>query len=590
MKLKKTTHQLKGIGTSPGIYIGAAYLIKKPDLILPRYWINNKEINNEVQRFLEALEKTSEEIEKIQEKLCKFEGRQQINILDTYHLILQDKMLRDNTVQYIKTDHINAEWALHKTTKKIRKSIPETHTPQLQEKTSDFNDIKERIIRQLLGKNEEIYGHLPKHSIVVAHDLSPAETSQLIKFNIKGIITEVGGITSHTAIISRALEIPCVVACQHALTHIKTGNTIIVDGAKGNVIIHPSKQQTENFKQHQNYHLELKKIFLKETHLPAETKDKHRIHLTANMELMEELQSIKENGAEGIGLYRTEFTYINRKDLPNEEELFKNYQHTLKSIYPYSVTIRTLDIGGDKVLKNYPYEKETNPALGLRAIRFCLREKAIFKTQLRAMLRASLYGKLKILFPLICELEEIQRAKKILNEVKDELRREKIEFDDNAKIGIMIEVPSSVMIAEELAQEVDFFSIGTNDLIQYSLAIDRSNENVTYLYRPLHPAILRMLKISLAAAKKYKININVCGEMASDPLYIMFLVGMGFRELSMNALSIPRAKRMIRMMTYSQAKNLLSEAMHLKTAYEIESYAKRHLEKIFGKELDIFDS
>ncbi len=584
MNKKAKSLDLHGIGCSPGIYIGKAYVVKKTNYNLPRYWINNKEITSETERFLSALEKASEEIEKIQEKLCKFEGREQINILDTYHLILQDKRLRENTIKSIKEEHINAEWALYKNAEKIKNHLIQHGMSHLKERANEFSDIQERILCHLLGKNKASFTNLPKNCIVIAHDLSPAETAQLIKYNIGGMIIEVGGTTSHTAIISRALGIPCIVACHQASSTLLSGETIIIDGTHGKVITDPSEMLIEEFTKQQHHDFELKKIFLKETHLSAETKDHHRIHLTANMELIEEIQSIKENGAEGIGLYRSEFLFMNQKKLPTENELFKSYQMILKSIYPYTVTIRTLDIGGDKVLTTYPYEKETNPALGLRAIRFCLKEKAIFKIQLRAMLRASLYGKLKILFPLICELEEIRRAKEILNEVKEELYREDNHFDNNVKIGVMIEVPSSVMIANELAQEVDFFSIGTNDLIQYSLAVDRSNENVDYLYRPLHPAILRMLVQTLDAAKKHHISINVCGEMASDPLYILFLVGMGFQELSMNALSIPRAKRMIRSITQKQAKKLFQTAIKLTTASEINNFAKSQINKLFAKE------
>jgi phosphotransferase system enzyme I (PtsI) len=317
--------------------------------------------------------------------------------------------------------------------------------------------------------------------------------------------------------------------------------------------------------------------------LPSETKDRFAIRLAANMELSEELISIKEHGAEGVGLYRTEFLFLNKDHPPTEEEHFENYKKVLSSIYPNYTTIRTLDIGGDKIPATRLYGPEANPALGLRAIRFSFKERHQFKNQLRAMLRASLYGKLKILFPLICDVEEIRKAKGILEEVKDDLRKNKIDFDPNVKVGVMIEVPSSVMVADELAREVDYFSIGTNDLIQYTLAIDRANEHVAYLYRPLHPAVLRMLKLTVDAAHREQIEISLCGEMAGDPLYILVLLGFGFNELSMNPLSIPRAKRLIRSVDFSEARALLDKTLLLKTATEMEAFVRKELPQILGE-------
>jgi len=578
----KTPRSLKGIGASPGIFIGKAFVLEKAAFKLPRYWVNNKEVNSEISRFSEALEKTTSELEKIKEKLCRFEGQEQIHILDAYQMILQDQMLIQNTINSIKSEHINAEWALHKNLEKIKSAFYHTEETHLKERTSDFNYIGERILKHLAGKTDDLFRQIPKNSIIVAHDLSPAETSQLIKFNIQAIVTEIGAKTSHTAIISRALEIPAVVGCQEITTKINSGDRLIVDGAQGIVIPHPSQKQEKEFRKTSRHEHALLKILLKDIHLPSETKDNYRIHLAANMELTEEIPSIKEHGAEGVGLYRTEFMFLNRKEPPTEEEHFQNYKEVLSAIYPNYTTIRTLDIGGDKIPFSHTQEEETNPALGLRAVRFSFKEKHIFKNQLRAMLRASLYGKLKILIPMICDIEEVQKVKSILEEVKKELDQDGIDYDPNVKLGIMIEVPSSVMVADELAREVDFFSIGTNDLIQYTLAIDRSNEQVAYLYRPLHPSVLRMLKIAVDAAHREQIEVSVCGEMAGDPLYILVLLGMGLTELSMNALSIPRAKRIIRSVDYSSARALLEKTMLLSTATEMERFVKKELHHLLG--------
>ncbi len=578
----KSTVKLKGIVASPGICIGEAYVLEKTSINLPRYWINNKEIPSEISRFNRALEKSRQELERIKDKLCKFEGKEQIHILDAYSMILQDEMLIQNTSQSIKTEHINAEWALYKNLEKIKKVFVNVDEIHLKERTSDFDYIGERILKHLVGRSDDLFKNIPLHSIIVSHDLSPAETAQLMKFKIKGIVTEIGGKTSHTAIISRALEIPAVVGCALITQKVNSGDRLIVDGSSGVVLSRPTPKMERDFESHRQHQDALQKILLKDIHLPAETKDKYRVRLAANMELTEEITSIKEHGAEGIGLYRTEFLFLNRKAPPSEEEHFQNYKKVLRSVYPNYTTIRTMDIGGDKIPSHHVYENETNPALGLRAIRFSFKEKHLFKIQLRAMLRASVFGKLKILVPMITEVEEVRKVQAILDEVKRELEKERLDYDPNVKLGIMVEVPSSVMIADELAREVDFFSIGTNDLIQYTLAIDRANEHVAYLYRPLHPAVLRMLKLAIDAAHREQIEVSVCGEMAGEPLYILILLGFGLSELSMNALSIPKAKRIIRSVEYSSARALLEKTMLLKTATEMEAFVKKELSLLLG--------
>jgi len=591
---KKTAFSTyKGIVASPGISIGEAYVLEKTHINLPRYWINNKETPGEISRFNKALEKTRQELDRIKDKLCKFEGREQIHILDAYSMILQDEMLTQNTIHSIKNEHINAEWALSKNLEKIKKVFLNVDEIHLKERTSDFDYIGERILKHLVGKSDDLFKNIPFHSIIVAHDISPAETAQLMKFKIKGIVTEIGGKTSHTAIISRALEIPAIVGCASITDKVNTGDRMILDGMNGVVIPRPSSKTELEFEKNRQHQDELAKNLLKDIHLPAETKDRYKIRLAANMELTEEIPSIKEHGAEGIGLYRTEFLFLNRKVPPTEEEHFQAYKKVLKAVYPSYTTIRTMDVGGDKVPSNHFYEPETNPALGLRAIRYSFKEKQLFKIQLRAMLRASVFGKLKILIPMISDLEEVRKVKSILEEVKRDLEKEKMDYDPNVKLGIMIEVPSSAMIANELAREVDFFSIGTNDLIQYTLAIDRGNEHVAYLYRPLHPAVLRMLKLTIDAAHREQIDVSVCGEMAGEPLYILILLGFGLTELSMNALSIPRAKRIIRSVDYSQARALLEKTMLLKTATEMENFVKKELHQRFGdtfKEYSLYSS
>lgn len=579
----KRPAKLKGIPASPGIFIGQAYVLERFAVSIPQYWINNKEIPQELKRFQRALDSTRNELEGIQEKLCKFEGREQINILEAYRLILQDEMFTKKTMEIIQKEHLNAEWALQKNLEIIQSTFEQVEESYLKERRYDFNYIGERLLKHLVGHSEELLKHLPKDSVVVAHDLSPAETSLLNKYQVKALITEIGGATSHTAIISRALEIPAIVGCHNALQKINMGQTVIVDGSQGEILVKPTAKQVKDYQNTQKHNAAFQKILLKDIHLPSETRDGFSIRLAANLELVEELSSIKEHGAEGIGLYRTEFLFLNREHILTEEEHFQSYKKVLSSVYPHYTTIRTLDIGGDKIPTAHPYEPEVNPALGLRGIRLSLREKSGFKNQLRAMLRASLYGKLKILFPLISDIEEFRKAKNVFYEVQDELRKEKIDFDPNVKVGVMIEVPSSVMVADELAHEADFFSIGTNDLTQYTLATDRSNEHVAYLYRSLHPAILRMIKNTVDAAHREQIEISVCGEMAGDPLYLLVLVGLGLNELSMNALSIPRAKRLIRTVDFSAARALTEKTLLLKTATEMEQFVRKEVAAMMGE-------
>jgi len=582
-KKLKSVH-IRGIAAAAGITRGPAYLLERTHVPLPRYWISNKELNTEIARFKAALEKTREEFVKIIDRLCKYEGNAQIHILDSYKMILQDEMLVEKALNSIRTERINAEWALQKTLDGFKQVFTQVGAEYFRERQSDLDYIGDRILKNLTGRSEDPLQNVPPHSIIVAHDLSPADTAQLSKFRVGGFVTEMGGKTSHTAIVARAMQIPAVVACRNITGRVTTGDTIMVDGAQGLAIVNPTAAEVKKYDLAKRHDLNLERRLLKEIHLPTETQDGFRIHLVANMELTQEIDSIKAHGAEGIGLYRTEFLFLNRPTPPSEEEHFESYQKVLKSIYPHYATIRTLDLGGDKLPAQHRFEKEVNPALGLRAIRYSLKEPEVFKTQIKALLRASVHGKLKIMFPMISSLWEVLQAKQILNEVKRELDREGTEYDPHVKVGVMIEIPSAAMIADDLAKEVDFFSIGTNDLIQYTLAIDRANENVAYLYRPLHPAVLRMIKQVVEAAQQERIDVSVCGEMAGEPIFIMILLGLGLTELSMNAVSIPRVKRIIRAVRFKDARSLLERTLELKNEAEIENFVKRETRRLIPPE------
>jgi phosphotransferase system enzyme I (PtsI) len=406
----------------------------------------------------------------------------------------------------------------------------------------------------------------------------------MVKDKITAFVTDMGGKTSHTAIMARSLEIPAVVGSENATHFINTGDTLIVDGITGVVVVNPSPEIIQEYQVRQQLRQKMEYELFQYRDLPAETLDGYRVRVLANIELVEEIPSVLQHGAEGIGLYRTEYLYLNRKDLPSEEDHFLAYKKVVEGIYPHPAVIRTLDIGGDKFLSHMDLAEEMNPAMGLRAIRFSLKEVDIFKVQLRAILRASAYGSVKILFPMISGATEIREVKKILNEVRSGLSAEGIPFDPKMEIGIMIEVPSAVTIADILAKEVDYFSIGTNDLIQYSLAIDRVNESVTHLYEPLHPAILRLVKEVVKAAHGAGIRVAMCGEMAGEPLYVPILIGLELDDLSMNVLSIFRVKKFLRAYTLRECKGLVEASLRLSTPEEIEDLVQASLKKKFPEE------
>jgi phosphotransferase system enzyme I (PtsI) len=421
--------------------------------------------------------------------------------------------------------------------------------------------------------------------IIVAHDLSPEDTIQIDINKVLGFITNMGGKTSHTAIAALALKIPAIVGLKNVTQIVKDGDFIIIDGATGELIVNPANTILKEYidKKHEYEYQE--KALKKYKHLTSETLDGYTIKIQANIELTEELTSVIENGAEGIGLYRTEFLYLGREDLPKENEHFEMYRKAAKEIFPHYTTIRTLDLGGDKVKSQLKLAEEMNPAMGLRAVRFCLKNKDLFYTQLRAILCASIYGKIRILLPMISGVEEILEIKDIIEEIKKDLRKEKIPFDEEIKIGIMIEIPSSGAIADILAREVDFFSIGTNDLIQYTLAIDRVNEYVSYLYEPLHPAVLRLIKNTIDAGHEAGIRVGMCGEMAGELLYVPILIGLGIDELSMNPLSILKGRKIVRNITYEESKEIAKEILQMKSGKDIEAYLRMIMKGRMEKEL-----
>ena len=586
-KKKKEVILLKGIGVSPGITIGRAYLLER-GVFEPDYfcYLDPSDCDREIARFERALAMSKEQLERIRDKMeSEGRGTEHIGIIDAHLMILQDQMLTNDTVRVIREERVNAEWALKKVLAGLKDFFSRMDDEYFKERIFDIEHIVNRLIMNLMGRKHESISDLKEPFIVVAHDISPTDTAQMKKDLVLGFLTDVGGRTSHSAIMSRALEIPAVVGLDAITRRVETGDIVIVDGTTGTVIINPSPSVIAVYKKRKERYESYGRSLLLYKDMPSETTDGRRVGLMGNMEIIDELDSLREHGAEGIGLYRTEFLYLNRDDLPTEDEHVAAYREVIEKMAPHPVIIRTLDVGGDKLASHMDHPEEPNPAMGLRAIRYCLKNLDIFKTQLRGILRASTAGKVKVMFPMISGMDEVRRAKKLLEEAKEELASEGRPFDPDIEVGVMIEIPSAAIIADLIVKEVDFISIGTNDLLQYALAIDRVNEHVAYLYEPFHPAVLRMIKGVIEAANDAGISVGVCGEMAGEPEYAFILLGFGVTSLSMNAFSILKVKRLLRSVSYAEAKEVCEEIVGLDTASSVESYISSKLPELYKGEL-----
>jgi len=556
----------RGIVASPGIVIGRAYLLDRRKVVVAGRRIEDVSVKDEVARFKKAVEVSRAQIEELKKRFTKGIGKSHLYILETHIMLLEDKMLMDGTVKRIKESLLNAEGALKETINSIGLKFDKIEDEYLRERKHDVEQVGERILRNLVGHKQESLADIKDEAVIIAHDLAPTDTLMMRKDKILGFATDAGSRTSHTAILARSLGIPAAVGLENITATVKTGDVVILDGIHGVVIVDPDEETFLEYLKKQRKYKYFEQELEKLKDLPAETLDGHVIKLQGNIELPEEVASAADHGGTGIGLYRTEFLFLNRQTLPSEEEHYKAYRHVAERAAPHEVVIRTLDVGGDKIGLPGGFEKEANPALGLRAIRFCLQKRDIFKTQLRGLLRATAHGNIKMLIPMISGLPELYETKKILDDVKAELRAEGKEFNEHMEIGVMIEIPSAAMIADLLAREVSFFSVGTNDLIQYTLAIDRQNEHVAYMYEPLDPAVLRLLQRVSDAARQANITLAMCGEMAGDPLYAAILLGMGFRNLSMNVASIPWVKKVVRSVRMQDAVELSALVMQQPTA------------------------
>ena len=566
---------LYGIGGSPGICIGRAYLVDKEGVeVLPKYTVPKNKLESEKKRFKAAVKRAMDELRQIISE--NTEGfREPTSILETHLVLLKDKMLFGRTIDMIQNEHINAEWALKKVVSELRPMFESMEDPYLRDRAEDILHVSNRIMKNLVGAEGFDIGNIDKRVILVARDLSPAETSQIQLERVMGFVTDRGGRASHTSIIARSLEIPAVLGLERATSVIRNEDVIIVDGISGVVVVHPSEQTLAEAEARNARHENRRAEVARKGHLPAQTMDGRRLWVMGNIEQPEEVVAVLDKGGDGIGLYRTEFLYLSRDAFPSEDELYENYRGVVEVMPDKPVTIRTLDVNGDKALSGTAELDEANPVLGLRAIRYCLRKPEVFKTQLRAILRAARFGQVRILIPMISQLEEIRATKRLLAESAAELAKAGTPYSKSVKLGVMIEVPSAALLADAMAREVDFFSIGTNDLIQYTLAIDRGNRHVAYLYNPLHPAVIRLLKQVADAGLRNNVPVYMCGEMAGEPLSIPILLGLGLSELSTNPQTIPIVKSAVRMLNLQEARRFVEKILTLSTIDDIDHMVQR---------------
>jgi phosphotransferase system enzyme I (PtsI) len=573
---------LQGIPASPGIVWGRAQVLSSRDIsqVPVRLLYTSQEVTEELERFRNAVDTTEAELVRLKEEVAA-EFPDQVHLLELHLLILRDRMLFPETQRLVQEQNLNAERALYLAFQKVKELFQRIGDPHIKGRIADVEAVYRRLLGHLTGKFYSKNFAFSEPVIIVARDLSPAETTQMSSSQVLGFITERGGKTSHTAIIAHSLEIPAVVGLENATGEIESGALLILDGLTGRVILDPDPAVLRTYQAHEEEFEAFKSEVAEGSSLPAATSDGHPIRVLANIEMPGEVSLALKYGADGIGLYRTEFLYLRQRHLPTEEELFENYKRVVEGMHPRLVTIRTLDIGGDKFLSPLEYAPEMNPALGLRAIRFCLKEQKIFRTQLRAILRASAFGQVRIMFPLVSSLREIREARELVVQVQDELMKEGVPFDRHLLVGAMIEVPAAVTLASILAQQADFFSIGTNDLIQYALAIDRVNKQVSDMYQPLHPAVMRMIREVVQAGKAARISVAMCGEMAGEPLYIPVLLGLGVEEFSMSAMAIPVVKKVIRMTSLKEAREIARQVFRKPTVEEVNDLVTKEMDRRF---------
>ncbi len=560
----------RGIGVSAGVCRGKILVLRRARRIITRREIPATAVDAEVTRFEKALSQTRRQISEVQRQVIEKMGVKEGDIFEAHLLMLEDRMLVDEVIRMIRDQKASAEHSFHEISERYVGALAAIEDEYLRERAGDMRDLTVRVLDNLMEvRNELDLRHLTEPCILVSHDLSPSMTAQLDKNFVLGFATDIGGQTSHTAIMARSLGIPAVVGLQTITSEVETGDYALLDGYNGNVIINPTDQSLFEYGQLAKIKASLEEKLQEIRMQPALTLDGKNIQLSANIEDQNDIDAVISSGAEGVGLFRTEFLFINRATMPTEQEQYKVYHQVAAALKPNPVVIRTLDLGGDKFSSHLQIAKEMNPFLGWRAIRFCLAQPALFRAQLRAILRASAEGNVKLMYPMISGLDELNQANALVEKCKEELRAEKIPFDEKMEVGAMIEIPSAALIADTLAQRTNFFSIGSNDLIQYTLAADRTNEKVSHLYEPTHPAIIRLIKLTVDAAHKKGIWTGVCGEMAGDPVLAPLLIGLGVDKLSASPSLVAPVKYMIRRLKLSEAQALAEFALQSESPSEI---------------------
>ena len=583
---QKEEKRFSGIPAAPGIAHFPAFLRHEVDEEILSHPIDDADVEREIIRFEDALIATRVELLEIQQRIVAAIGSEDASIFDAHLLVVEDRTLIDEVLRMLERERLNVDYVFQQVAQKYCATLEAIDDPYLRERVVDIQDVTRRVIRNLLGKaphNPAAHDH---QHIVVAHNLTPSDTAQLNRDLVCGFVTEIGSKTSHTAIMARSLEIPAIVGMQGICQNIQLGDDILIDGYNGLLILNPSMETLIEYGRIEQQKEEVVERLQLIRETESTTRDGKHIILSANVDLPDDLADIKASGAEGIGLYRTEFLYLNRDTCPDEEEQYGHYLQAAEESLPHSVIIRTLDIGGDKSSTSLLFEEEANPFLGCRAIRFCLENLDIFKIQLRAILRASTVGNIRIMYPMISGLQELRRANAVLEDCKNELAAAGIPFQADIEVGIMIEIPSAVLVADHLAREVKFFSIGTNDLIQYTIAVDRLNDRIAHLYNPTHPSILRMIKMTVDAARAQNIWVGVCGEMAADILLTPILIGLGLEELSATGALVPRVKKAVQSLDSSSCRDLVNTALTMDDSHAILEMSIAMARQNYGDLLD----
>jgi phosphotransferase system enzyme I (PtsI) len=570
----------KGIGVSPGVVISTAIVLDAEDLLIPKRAVDPSQAEAEVKRFQDAIGVSVGDLTKLRDDIASKHGKEIGGIFDFHLGILHDKSILTQIIKEIRSKHTTAEYAVAQVCRKYAKQFSEMSDTYLRERVKDIYDIERRVLHNLIGQKREDLLHLQRDVVVIAHDLLPSQTAALDRNHVRGFATDVGGRTSHTAIVARAMGIPAVVGLGNLSSEVSGGDTIIIDGTRGVVIVDPDPDQLDEYREIEKRAATLEIELQSMATLPAETKDGHAVLLQANIEFPPEIDDAVHRGADGVGLYRTEFLYLAGDHEPTEEDHFAAYADALKRLNGKPLVIRTLDLGADKYTQAQLAAPERNPFLGDRSIRMCLHDIPMFKRQLRAILRASVLGDLRIMFPMICTLMELRQARMVLRDVEEELEDEGIEFRTWIPIGMMVEVPSAALMANQFAKEVNFFSIGTNDLIQYTLAVDRTNEKVAGLFCPAHPAVLALIRDVIRAGSRNNVSVSVCGEMAGDPLYTLLLLGLGLNTFSMNGPDIPEVKKIIRSTTMEHARQVARRVMSFDSERQVMHFLREETRKI----------